>query len=313
MSTITRTIRSLDIPSYRDADNVLGKKDVRTIAHNTTLKRDGEVIRLYHWATPIITYTRATDEHRQGTLILRVNGWYSMTTKERLNGILARCYHPAHGYMGGGIYSERGVWMYHQPPTLVEQQQQTYLHTNLVDKWLEERTVVFFDGMEIDADTGRVINSSSDAAVQAKQRVADDRRVTRLIRAYVASITAEGVAAAQDMAAGDCWYCALRGQDGTALGETTGNTDHLRSHLDDGYVPFNLIVNAYRDRRYPNPSLVLSIDLADIERSSDSERSDGMRRLRRHVSQYLKARLLEGPRTMVNGTQRTANHAFGGA
>lgn len=45
---------------------------------------------------------------------------------------------------------------------------------------------------------------------------------------------------------GDCWYCAMKTDDGKSLGDATDNVDHLRNHVMQNYLHGSLIVNACR-------------------------------------------------------------------
>lgn len=44
---------------------------------------------------------------------------------------------------------------------------------------------------------------------------------------------------------GDCWYCLMKDQDGKSLGDLSGS-DHLHTHIREGYLHGSLIVNACR-------------------------------------------------------------------
>lgn len=55
---------------------------------------------------------------------------------------------------------------------------------------------------------------------------------------------------------GDCWFCALRAQDGSTMGDFMKDTEHLMNHLEEGYIHGSLIYNAlmwagYREDQLP--------------------------------------------------------------
>lgn len=83
--------------TFSQAIEQLGNREQKKIANNTYLVRrnDGAVaIRLH--ATDILTF------RPDGTVVLRTNGWRSVTTKARLNDYLP-CY---------AICQIKGVWFY---------------------------------------------------------------------------------------------------------------------------------------------------------------------------------------------------------
>lgn len=98
--------------TYNQAIEKLGNREQKKIANNTYLVRrnDGTVaIRLH--ATDILTF------RPDGTVVLRTNGWRSITTKARLNEYLG---------WGVGITQKDYTWYWTIPgvcPTRVEVQE----------------------------------------------------------------------------------------------------------------------------------------------------------------------------------------------
>lgn len=86
--------------NYREADTKLyhkghgGVMDDRKIANNTWLVRlfDGDIGMVYH-RTRVVTF------HKDGTVTLNTGGWYTYTTKERMNWV-----------DGLSVYSHKGEW-----------------------------------------------------------------------------------------------------------------------------------------------------------------------------------------------------------
>jgi hypothetical protein len=77
---------------------------------------------------------------------------------------------------------------------------------------------------------------------------------------------------------GDCWFCLLRTTEtNESLGEVTGDPEHLREHVAEGYVMLSLLLNAIKAKGYRYPEVIVS-------HSPDSARSA--------LSTYLRKRLL---------------------
>jgi hypothetical protein len=75
------------IKSYQDAKNFLGNRKERAIAHNTRLEIDSldlghEIITVKYHGNAIVNL------YPDGTITLNNCGWYTSTTKERLNWFL---------------------------------------------------------------------------------------------------------------------------------------------------------------------------------------------------------------------------------
>jgi hypothetical protein len=83
------------IRTFAQANAYLGRKDSRPLpGRSTRLRRtlDGDIAVTYHW-TDVVTY------HPDGRITLRTGGWYSYTTKARINE-----------YSRARLYSDRGAW-----------------------------------------------------------------------------------------------------------------------------------------------------------------------------------------------------------
>lgn len=183
----------------------------KIIARNTFryAAPDGaEVTRLH--ATDVVT--RLPD----GRVKLDSGGWRTITTKDRINRFAAP-------YV---VISERGLWF-------------------VADlggggsPWNPTGPrVPFYDGITL-----------PDAFAKPAKGAAELKRQTKLkgqIKAYGARIAA--MPRLPQPNGGDCWFCLMRDQGtGKAWGDASGNTDHLLSHLKEGYAPGALIVNAMKD------------------------------------------------------------------
>lgn len=298
MSMITRNLSDLGLADWRAADAYLGSRTSRKIANNTVLHRIPDVgtIAVRHFETDIVTFEPQDANGRQ-YLVLRTGGWYSVTTKERLNALLQR---PGYRRIGT-VGSTRGVWYYSTSGVAGSASDAPIADPSD----LAHHTITFFDGLRIDAATGAPINGGSYAAHEAARRNARDTQMLRRIKRYVdTTVTPEHLREAEAHAAGDCLLCLIRPTEEGAAARATG---HLHTHLEENYLPFALIRNAYIDRRYGDPKFVLAMDW-----EHQGNGRFNLRTIKRNIALYLKARLLEGPRTIVSGTRRTANTAFGG-
>jgi hypothetical protein len=46
----------------------------------------------------------------------------------------------------------------------------------------------------------------------------------------------------------DCWYCYMETQDGETMGDAFSDTDHLKLHMEEGYVVPSLVYRALKER-----------------------------------------------------------------
>ena len=95
MSNVYRNIPS----SFGEATAKLRGRDDMSLGYETRLWTDGDAIHLRHHATNIVSY------YPDDSFTIRTGGWYSSTTKRRINAALAG--------MCMGLSSIRGEWSYH--------------------------------------------------------------------------------------------------------------------------------------------------------------------------------------------------------
>lgn len=219
----------------------LGSRDSRKVGNNTYLqRRDADTLAVRLHATDVVTY------RRDGSVTLNSGGWLTVTTKDRLN-----TWAPV-----PRVSSVRGRWFVGD--------------------------VAYFDGITFNA-SGDVTNPEDGPDVAGED--AANRSMRRKIAAYVALYTDERIAelladAQANGTAGDCFYCQFRTvEDGTPVGDSFGDHDHLRSHLEESYVMASLALNAIKASGYRDPVLILNI-APDLTR--------------RAIGKYLRKRLLAG-------------------
>lgn len=99
---------------------------------------------------------------------------------------------------------------------------------------------IFYDGMQFK-------NGQQISPVQTDNKLERDKMLKR-IKKYVDLITEDNLPFPDN---GDCWYCLMTTKDsGKTLGDAFGDTSHLISHLEEGYVVGSLLVNAMREAGY---------------------------------------------------------------
>lgn len=149
--------------SFSDADAILGNRNRKKIGHNTYLQRDGEVIEAIYHSTPIVTYFRS------GRMRLETGGWYTPTTKDRLNQLT-----PLY------ITQAKNIW------------------------YLSDGSR-FFDGIMTD-DSGNVLNPQTS---EHQDKIdAQNKAMKKAIKSYITKYLDELVVHGMPMPSnGDCWYC----------------------------------------------------------------------------------------------------------
>lgn len=193
------------------ADTYLGKRQERVIGHNTRIERAGN-----DDATIRIKYHGNTIvTYTTESVSYSSCGWRTITTKQRINEFLPDGWH---------VWQDRGEWY-------------------LGHGWNDKSRYVWADGITILTD-GTVTNAGEESDVEKT------RNTTRRIRKYVAGYMAELVAGKLPSPSnGDCWYCALKTDEGKTLGEASHNNDHLDSHMEDSYYVPSLLMTAIAQYR----------------------------------------------------------------
>lgn len=189
-------------------------KSIKKIARNTWRYTDTD--------GAIVTRLHRTDIARQypdGRVIFNTGGYRSMTTKDRMDGI--------GGYR---VYQNKGVWY-------------------VSDGQARGNVAVFFDGIVLPDEFKR-----DRAKEKEKQELILFKRINKFCRVI------------RDMptlpmpSGGDCFICMMQkekpvaSRSGGTMGHARENgqtgpvhdTEHLYSHMDEGYVPGQLLVNALR-------------------------------------------------------------------
>ena len=239
--------------SYPEADAQLtGRcKDRRKIANNTWLeRRDDETIAVRLHQTDVVTY------RADGSITLDTGGWFTVTTKDRMNR-----------FTPFAVSSRRGEWQVairnpHYNPDIFDPDTNPY--------WGD--TVPYRDGMTWAGDHWDGI---PDAAEVEAERIVR-RKLTKDINAFVQSITPQMIVRAFENPGGDCLMCRF------------DSDECLGSHVDEHYFHATLAYRAVKDRGYPNPDLICQMAYRDALHDRVSrDITDSLRR-------FLRKRLIEG-------------------
>lgn len=195
---------------YESASAQLGKRATLIVANNTILARHGATIGMVYHSTEVVTY------HEDGRITLTSGGWRTVTTKERLNWVLHQ-----HGL---SLYQEASRWFvaYH------------------VD-WAT--AFPFADGFTVKHGVIVLSTVGQSTSKVDKQQKARLQRFAKLCADSLPLDLPSG---------GDCWFCRFTVQPATVdkpqtLGEAMGDTSHLQSHIDEGYVVPSLVYNALHE------------------------------------------------------------------
>lgn len=193
----------------------------------------GLVFRLHD--TDIVTVPPENDR-----IILNTGGWFTVTTKDRINRILRD--------LGAGsinVQSERGIWYVSKGFKIRIPGRENEWPENYT--WGSKTLSAFYDGIAI-TRKGRVIGK-----VLKENKKAD--RLKKLISGYCRKIA--DLETLPEPGPGDCFYCQMREvKSGKPLGEVSGNRDHLLSHIKEGYVHGSLIINAIIARGHRSPAVI---------------------------------------------------------
>lgn len=200
--------------------NIYGRKSARkTLAQMMAgVDHTGKPTRI---ANNTVRYTRANGDvvvrlhltdiitrHKNGTITLNSGGFRTLLVKDRI-----RRFSPA------VIYSDRhAIWHVHSqtdhaaPP------------------------VPFFDGMKVDAE-GRAIGVTP---AKAERVVKREKTARARIKKFCGRLDQMEHIPQPDT--GDCWLCAFHDQNGKPVGDQ----EHLKSHVQEGYLHGSLIYNAMK-------------------------------------------------------------------
>lgn len=226
----------------------------KPLANNTRLERRGPdafAVRLH--STDILTIERG------GAYTYDSGGWRTATTKDRMNE-----YGPLR------IYQHRGEWFVITPGNIGNP---------------DAPAAVYADGMRY-GETGGLSGAGAASLVAENRKLA--RRIAEYARGFVAELYAGRI---KKPSAGDCWYCALRDENGRTLGECNGDQSHLRAHLDERYYVPSLLFTALERT---GASIAEKQTAAALVSGQPEYAFPGdwtREQMQRHLSRYIRAQL----------------------
>lgn len=198
-----------------------------------------------------------------GDVELNTGGWYTVTTKDRING-----------YSPVNVYSDKGLWKCYPNPQMKQSYPQWPRYEDYEggyddpkytaaceaaseksDKYFEELkesraklTVPFFDGIRFNKKGECVNGMPADKWREYEQVVADLRKSIRLyVDRFYRTLKKDGI---DVPSAGDCWECAMVTNTGETLGDAGGTHNHLLYHMEENYFVPSLLVNAVKAKGY---------------------------------------------------------------
>jgi hypothetical protein len=240
---------------YADLDAKLTGRcsQSRKVANNTYLHRVGDDIAVRLHDTDVVTF------HADGTATLNTGGWFTMTTKERINR-----------YLPGGIRleSNRGRWF--------------LIYTGHWDGEhyvkSERPAVPFTDGIVLDLASLDVIEGAP-APEQVKAEDDANTAMRKSVEKYLRKTKPEDIVTAFSNSAGDCFFCQFGG-------DLAKSPDHLLGHLEEQYVMLSLARNAVAERGFRDPEYILGWIYRDAQSGKVSHfyRDSVRKYLRKHLS-----------------------------
>jgi hypothetical protein len=197
--------------------------------------------------------TDIVTKHADGSVTINSGGWKTKTTRDRM------AYHLPEGYV---LYQDKGLWYVKQQSTGV--------------------MIPFFDGIHIPkCFTDRKIRRKGERAA------VEQIKLRALIKKFVAKIDA--MQELPEPSPGDCWSCALRGENGQTWGDSSSGNGHIEEHVREGYLHGSLLVNAllYSGLTMQNIGVWYAMDKADGKYKAKRDR----RMIKRRLRDYLYAKL----------------------
>lgn len=191
-----------------------------------------------------------------GDIVLNSGGWRTPTTKDRLNG--------------------------YSPITIAQTNKVWYVCRK--GKW-EEKNVPFRDGMIVHPDGSfeGVGNVQDEEYVKRMNKA-----ITKYVDGYIKALFDGKVPAPS---AGDCWFCALRTEDGKTMGDVGDKKDHLVGHFHDKYYVPSLLYNAMTEGGVSMFAKAVVGSIWKGEYESDSMDGLAARQIRSALKKYLEKRL----------------------
>ena len=234
------------ITEIMEGVKVLPGTKPKKVAHNTVRYTNSDGAEVIR-----LHHTDIILKNKDGTVTLDTGGWKTPTTKDRLNR-----FSPVR------VYSKRGTWFV-------------------------DGEVPFYDGLTV-AEDGTVPR-------EEEKRAEHDAKATRKligeINKFVKKL--DDLPELPEPGAGDCWFCAMFDREKVSEPDwnhhkasgPTGNSDHLMSHIEEGYIHGWLLANALTWAGYRNPGLIFRMEDSNLKAGREPKL------LKNALRRYLKRKL----------------------
>ncbi len=208
--------------NYKEVDLLLqGRTKLhKKYANNTFLTRHDNYLALVYHSTEVVKF------YPNGDIVLDNGGYYTSTTKERINWMLLA--HPV------GIFQEKGIWYLGSPAN--------------------NSAYKFQPGITIKAN-GKIAGYAN-----------DNPKADKLLKAKVktyAQLCADSIPL-EKPDSGDCCHCYMTTEDGQSLGDACKDTSHLDDHIKEKYIVPSLVFKALK--QYGNTDFILSLVFQNPEK-----------------------------------------------
>lgn len=200
-----------------------------------------------------ITRLHQTDIVRvtpKGKTILNSGGWRTSTTKDRMNGAA-----------GVRLWADKGSWLVGSNGAGV--------------------AVPYYDGITLPDCF------SSKARAKAGAMQAREQKLRLSVRKFCAKL--DKMQCLPEPGPGDCWLCCMRTAEGKTMGELgNSDSDHIRQHINEGYLHGSLIMNALAHAGYPNPAFIFQYEQSERRAGERLNKGGDVKRaLRRYLYRKL--------------------------
>jgi hypothetical protein len=204
----------------RLAVDMVGRNEESRKVGNNTYKRkvgDSIAIRLHDTDILVVSPTNISEGLPFERILLNTGGYKTVTTKSRMNEWLSKLKIPLN------VWSEKGIWFVSNSDTGTKDV--------FIGRWMKYDEYGLL--LDFDGNNGTPI----DAKVALQQRNA----MARKAKAYAKQCADNLPLELPNL--GDCLFCQVNRD---SKGEF-GGTEHLLSHMEEGYVVSSLVYRAMRD------------------------------------------------------------------
>ena len=214
--------------TYQEAKNMFENSRKRKLANNTYLEKIDNHYGLRLHNTVII-------EYYPDKIVLNTNGYFTQTTKARLNE-----------FTPFNIWQEKGLW-----------------HIGVGVTWKKWDSILFKDNCYYN---GQWHNTGSNPKTILKLR----KQARQYAKDYTMALFKGEV---PEPSTGDCWHCYMvEVETKRSLGEAIGNPDHILNHFKEKYYVPSLLVNAIKTfpvSRVAESCLYYLWTKKDVEKAND--------------------------------------------